>query len=273
MEIRVFVLSGEERQVFASLYNDDISALDDNVIMLGALADNVPAGLLIATITSQAVAVDWLYVDEEKRDRGVGSRLLEMLMEAAGGMVSIKSVYIATTQLLDLQFYYNMGFDILSQDRYFVKTTLQDIRELPQLSDKLMRDVQPLDQVPTKYLNQLSDHLSKAANIDVGVPLPINAAGYAEGSFAYVKGNNITALTLIKEYEEETAIAYVYSASQLTIKHVLATMAAALKAAGQIHTPERVVTMGTLNDSSLKLVEKLFENYTRQTIYELIKYV
>ena len=82
--IEIVVLENEDILKFSALYYDEILLeIPDDAIALGAISTEndelKAAGILIFHIREGIAFIDWLYVDDECRRKGVGTALVNSL--------------------------------------------------------------------------------------------------------------------------------------------------------------------------------------------------
>lgn len=214
--IEIVVLENEDILKFSALYYDEILLeIPDDAIALGAISTEndelKAAGILIFHIREGIAFIDWLYVDDECRRKGVGTALINSLREViiqTQDETEIDSISLSFTRNAEGlgTFLRKNGFAVaFGLGNYNVVAALQRIRLIGARESANLKAV-PLDMVPEASFAHFDEYLNLIDDIIVGVESPIAIENYRKESRAIMEGNKIVAVMLVSDTIEENMI-------------------------------------------------------------------
>ena len=265
---RLFVLDSESIRAFQELYPGRISdRYNFNTIALGYVEDEKPVGLIVCQlIDKQNLLIEWLYVSEDYQRRGIGSALLQEILKMGSKEPQLQWINVLChgedmrLWLMTKEFYVEVEASFVEY-----QTTLDKLLPLPETNKT---NIKRLKDVTDKELRLLNHKLGKE-DIAVGITLPVLAADYLEQSLVYVENNEVMACILFQKDEESINVSYLYS-NDAKITGLLIGQAQKLLAREYGETC-RIQACG-INETSQRLIRKLFNNPSEQSIYMGKKY-
>ena len=264
--LEIFLLDKETLPVFYELLDQPaLAGFNEKKIALGAILgegeDALPAAVLIATPKAGEVRVDWLYVREECRGKGIGKLLLKKLLIASYEIPDIDGIWVDYT-------FENKGMEeFLTHCGFFTWepdgaacfcatlssfTTVGDAEQCEK--------VKPLSSLSDVQLADLYRGIRKRAergeDVPTGVPLPIQPAEYLQESAAYVGNMGIEALILLQGVGDGINVAWLYSVDTkpVALVRLFRHVKYSLKERFSDDTP---LELSSLRGKSLLLIRKL----------------
>lgn len=228
--IKIVTLERDDLLKFRNLFYDELLlTLPDDIMMLGAIdvSGNAPkaVGLMIFHARETSVYIDWLYVDEEQRRRGIGTMLLNNLKTALidDPDASIKTVFMNFDETIVGMgaFLRENAFAVAFYDGEFnIFAPLKSVRLMKQKEGdgRTLRSI-PLSEVKKESFDAFESYLDKAGDEVMGVVGPIEASDYRPESRAIMDGDKIVGIMLVGNTvrKDTVIIDWVYSVP----KHVL----------------------------------------------------
>ncbi|MCR4642280.1 MAG: GNAT family N-acetyltransferase [Lachnospiraceae bacterium] len=264
--LEIFLLDKATIQVFYELLDQpSLAGFSEKNIALGAVLgegeDAVPAAVLIATPKEGEVRVDWIYVREECRGKGIGKTLLKKLLVAAYEIPDIDGIWVDYT-------YEDEGMeDFLRHCGFFTwepdgaacfRAALSSFTTVgePEECDRVkplttLSDVQMAD-----LYRGIRKRAEKGEDIPTGVPLPIQPEDYLQESAAYVGKMGIEALILLQGVGDGINVAWLYSndTKPVALVRLFRHVRYSLKQRFSDDTP---LELSSLRGKSLMLIRKL----------------
>ena len=264
--LEIFLLDKETLQVFYELLNKPaLAGFSEKNIALGAILgegeDAIPAAVLIATPVDGEVKLDWIYVREECRGKGIGKTLLKKLLVASYEIPDIDGIWVGYTEE-------NSGMDdFLDHCGFFTwepdgaacfRATLSSFTTVGDA--EICDNVKPLSTLSDVQLADLYRGIRKRAekgeDIPTGVALPIQPAEYLQESAAYVGKMGIEALILLQGVDGRINVAWLYAndTKPVALVRLFRHVRYSLKQHFSDDTP---LELSSLRGKSLMLIRKL----------------
>ena len=215
-DIEIVVLENEDILKFSALYYDELLLeIPDDAIALGAIStendEPKAVGILIFHIREEIAFVDWLYVDDEFRRKGVGTTLINSLKEViiqTQDETKIDSISLSFTRSAEGLgiFLRENGFAVaFGIGNYNVVAALQRIKLIGARESANLKAV-PLSMVPDASFVEFDSYLNIIDDVVVGIESPIAIENYRKESRAIMEGDIIVAIMLVSDTIEENMI-------------------------------------------------------------------
>ena len=263
--MRIIVLDSDHARKFNSLYNGDVQRFDEQGVVCLAAVDNevmppVPCGMLVASAVEQSMNIEWLYVAEGYRRKGVATELVDTLMAAAAKCGS-DHVFGTFSERNDgmAEFMDAFGFHVRHSygwHDYVMK--LSDFQPLPEeAADEYA--LESLFHASKKELAEMNAALEKSENI-VGVPLPVDPRDYSPVSVCVKKDGAISGLLLVRTDTagEDVRIEFPWVFfKKECIKAMPSVYSLVLKTLKALYPENTEIHFETLNPGMDSVIEKL----------------
>ena len=234
-------------------------------IALGTVADRKAAALLTATVLERTVWLDWLYVAEEFRGSGIGSRLLDRFLKNLEGYGGDSLIHVTCEEEMK-RYLENRGFTFDTAPGYTTFTApLNEVKELP--APKESDRIRPLYALSGSEVNQINDLLTKDPRTSVGIALPVDASRYMGESAVYIH-NGIRAMLFLELAGERINLSYAWCASQNDGAALLKLFAQAKRSVEDRFWEEMEITATSLNEQSKALIKKLMPTARSAELWE-----
>ena len=230
--IKIAALEREDLLKFRDLFYDELLlTLPDDMIMLGAIdvsAAPKAVALLIFHVREKSAYIDWLYVDENFRRRGIGSVLLRDLMAALikDPDASIEAVFMNFGETISGMgaFLRKNRFAVTFFDGNFnIYAPLKSVKLIKKNENvkQPLRSI-PLAEVKPESFEAFDRYLDMTSDEIIGVVGPIEASDYRPESRAIMHGDKIVGIMLVGDtvYKGTVLIEWVYSVPKFVLSAV-----------------------------------------------------
>ena len=230
--IKIAALEREDLLKFRDLFYDELLlTLPDDMIMLGAIdvsAAPKAVALLIFHVREKSAYIDWLYVDENFRRRGIGSVLLRDLMAALikDPDASIEAVFMNFGETISGMgaFLRKNRFAVTFFDGNFnIYAPLKSVKLIKKNENvkQPLRSI-PLAEVKPESFEAFDRYLDMTSDEIIGVVGPIEASDYRPESRAIMHGDKIVGIMLVGDtiYKGTVLIEWVYSVPSFVLSAV-----------------------------------------------------
>ena len=222
----------------------------------------MPAAVLIATPRKEQLILDWIYVREECRRKGIGKRLLTKLLSAAYNLPELEGIWTGYTYEYEgmENFLDHCGFYLWESDGAAQFTArISDMSGVGEPAE--CKQARELEQLSKKELNafyeEIFKRLKEGKKLSIGVGFPIKAEDYMPESAALIKKECIEALLLLKKAGLQINVAWVYSSGK-DVAALIKLFRHALYHLNSRYGPDTELTMSSVNSKSLMLIRGLF---------------
>ena len=264
MKEDIFVLDTNNIHVFWHLFQEPLKEwFSDDKIGFGVICDGQPAALLLSTINEEAVWLDWIYVREQFRQKGVTYRLLNCFFRNMKRLTTENRVYTACEDTMIRHCLGKAGFEFDEpESHHTLSAPLSKLYSVPDHKpDKAVQLLKGLDARSLKLLNN-----AIAASGAVGVELPVMPLKFMRESLVYLEKNEIKAALLLKKEGNAIDVAYAYLAGN-DGKPLIKLISAEKKLLLNSYDENTLISMTTLNAESEKLAKHLFPDAEKQSVW------
>lgn len=265
---KIVVLENEDILKFNALFYDELLLeLPDDAIALGAIdtgSKNLKAvGILVFHIREGIAFIDWLYVDDEHRLKGVGTALIDSLKEAIIQIedeAEVDSISLSFTQNSNGLgvFLRKNGFAVaFGLGNYNVVAALQRVRLIGARESANLKAV-PLNMVPESSFAEFDNYLNVIDDIIVGVESPITVKNYRKESHAIMEGGKIVAVMLVSDTMEENMISidWVYAMPKYMIHAIPLAFDTVISELKKNCSERTILNMASLSPSVEGIIRK-----------------
>ncbi len=257
MEERYFLLDADTVKIFQELYFDHSDAiLSDNRVALGTIRDGEPAALLIAEIAYETVWLNWLFVREDFRKRGVATRLLDHFANSLANTLMDLEIRVSCKDEDVRHCLSSFGFDFEDEPTLpLFESTAMDLTELPEPEKpeevKMLSELNPAD---LKVLNHTLWHEDQ---VSIGIELPVNPDHFMKESGVYIRDGKLLAALFLEKSLKGINIAYAYLSGN-NGKYLFSILSEARFDILDRYDENIPISTVALNKNSEKLMEHLF---------------
>ena len=264
MKEDIFVISKSNLHVFAGLFQKPLADwYNEDKVGFGVICDGAPAALVLSTFSDEAVWLDWIYVKEEYREKGVIYRLLNRFFEKIRGIVVENTAYTACMDEKTKHVLLKAGFEFEEEPEYYtISAPLSKLTSVPE--HKPDPAIQLLNRLDKNALNKVNKAARECHT--QAVELPIVPKDYMHESLVYMEKDEPKAVLLLKEAEGRIDVAYAYLSGE-NGKPLIKLIAAAKKLLLNSYDEDIEITMTTLTNESEKLASHLFPEADRNPVW------
>lgn len=271
MKINLALLKREEMPAFTDMYTGDIvEAYDKTHIAIGAVAteqdygvEDARVGLILAYLNEDILEINWIYVRPTYRGEGIGSKMLQQVVEAGMKAEAIGAYCVCQDEETG-GFLRHMGFEVEESKASSYEATLGDFRDI---GNKEISGVVPLKELSRRKMLRVfnNDLISKYAD-SLAIKVPINPEEFGDASMAYVVQDKVKAVLLIRQSDViEVAYAFAMKGSEIGLIGLVSRAKNELIKSYEEDTP---VYIGGINDASKQLIEKMFKSVQKENMLE-----
>ena len=268
MAERIFLLDKDTIGMFSGLYTGLLPAgslLTEDSVALGVSSGGTLAGLLISTVTSESVWLDWLYVKEDCRESGIATRVLNHFAKHVAGTTSDNMIHVACTDEALRRVLLEFGFRFEDKVSCFMyEARISDMKDFGEVKED--PHVIPLSSIGNIALNSTGQSLLDAKDANIGIQLPIAPDEFIDGSAAYLADGKLDAGLFLKNDPKGVNIAYVFFTGGNPV-NLVKVVDHAKKKILATHGSSTVVSSIALNPKSEKMMESLFPNHRKYVVY------
>ena len=253
---------------FSGLYQGPIEdAVRSDRFSYGALMDGKPAGLFISTLYSDYAALNWIYVAREYRGQEIGRRMLH------GGIRFLKEIFgmdIVTVCLEDegLKPFFLAGGFAFRENAGFssFRAKLSDLKPLPRIQIPNGR-IFSLSGLEPETFDALSLYFESLRDTEIPISLPIEIDEYLDIPSVCIEDNYIRAALLLKKGPDNAiTIAFAYAFLQ-NGKALAMLIQEAVAAVRQRYGEDVTILTASLGEQTERMMEKMFRNAEKKTIF------
>lgn len=257
--MKYYELDGETLQKFAPLCCRSLPrTVNQGQIPLGAVdgeAGNEPAGILLTHFDEDFLYLDWIFVREGYRRRGIGRELVSRVVNAVREEGSIPAVYVACSDKEPeaRAFFASLGIMIEYQDSICELHSRLDetIEAAPKAN---IPGLIPVKDVPKRAINAFSNMIGALGENGTTEKLPLDRDAYIEESLAFFADDEIKAIVLVAKVDEFLEIRWAY-AKPGCLKLLGAAMREVHRRVRENYPPETRVAVGTMRSVTMDLVK------------------
>ena len=232
--VRIVYLENEDLLKFSALFYDElVLSLPSDVLMMGAvdISGEVPraVGLLIFHMRGKSAYIDWLFVEEASRRKGIGKYMLNHLKRlfAQDPSKSIEVVFMNFDETIwgMGSFLKKDGFGVTFFDGDFnIFAPLKSVKLIGKDEDMggKLKAV-PLSEVPKASYTDFENYLSGlGTDIVIGIVGPVEPEDYRAESRAVLDGDRIVGMMLVSDtiYNDTVMIDWAYSIPKFVLQSV-----------------------------------------------------
>ena len=264
MKEDTFILNKNNLHVFSGLFQKPLADwYDEDKVGFGVICDGAPAALVLSTFSDEAVWLDWIYVREEYRGRGVIYRLLNRFFKKIRAIVVENAAYTACMDERTKRVLLKVGFEFNEEPGYYrISSPLAKLSGVPE--HKPDPAVQLLNKLDKNALNNVNKAVMGSST--QAVRLPIVPEDYMHESLVYMEKDVPKAILLLKENAGKIDVAYAFLSGE-NGKPLIKLIAAAKKLLLRSYGEDTLITMTTLNKESEKLASHLFPDAYRLPVW------
>ena len=269
-KIKISVLDREDLFKFSALFYEELLLqIPEDAFLLGAIdtTDTVPkaAGLLIFHLSEGDAYIDWLFVDEACRKRGVGKALIDFLKElfTKDSDQTVDVIFMNFDETIEGmgRFLRNNDFGVTFYDGNFnIYAPLKSVR-LMDPNNNVRGDFKtlPLSEIPDSTFDELEKHIMLTDDdFVIGVVPPIRSADFRAESRAVLNGNRIVGIMLVSDtiYKNNIVIDWVYSIPRYVLKAVPLAFDAVISELRKSLPGNTMISMASLTDNVGGIIRK-----------------
>lgn len=266
--IEIVVLENEDLLKFNALFYDELLLeLPDDALALGAIETGgekpEAVGLLIFHIRDKSVYIDWICVDDEHRERGIGKALMDylknVLVTAEDADIDVVFVNFNETAIGLGRFLKENGFAVTFFDGNFnICAPLNRVRMMKaDHSDEKLKAF-PLNQVPEESYKLFDDYINMVEGANEGIVGPINPADYRSESRAILDGDKIVGVMLVGStiYDRNVTIDWVYSMPNYVLQAVPLAFDTVITELKKNMPEDSIISMASLTPNAGSIIRK-----------------
>ena len=269
--MKVYLLNDKLKPYFAGLYDESLFLdSDSNMITIGAVEDDRPVGVLVASVFLAQIDIQWIYVDQRYRRRKIANGMYRALLKTLERCGCSRINLFFTAEAAGIaNFLRDEGFTVQTNPGWYsCNTKLKDVNMLPV---NAVRDCRLSSFMTTgkELLSRFNTDLSGGESL-VGVPLLIDPRDFSPFSCCCIEDDRITNLILvqtsIENGVEKIELPWVYVKSN-NISAVGAMVNASIRALKASFDPETELHFSSINPSINSIVTKIMPRATVKEIY------
>jgi len=203
INMQIYVLNDNSRKTFKGMYNEPLFVQsNENVFALGIVEDGKPAGILVSYVFLDEIAIQWMYVAEEFRRKGIASKLVQAIIFTAkkSNVSDIYMTFIKDELAVEAILKKN-GFTVHKNPNWMsFEATIADLKTVSE------EDVRPVTlssfmTVGMAAVEEFNKYISKSAS-KIGVPLSVDPRDYSPFSCCSLVDGKIDSLLLVDTNEK-----------------------------------------------------------------------
>ena len=215
----ISVLTIDELIKFNKLYPDILlDELPEDELLIGYIEESPlrAAGILMAHPEGRTMLLDWIFVDENSRQRGGGRAMLELLRDSCEASGEIDAVIIT--------FYdKNLHMDNLLTTCGFISGYMPGCKSFVTRLSRIKSpkgikagkvDYLHLDQVSEEIIEKLNRYLSMNVISNIGIELPLRPEDYRKESMVHISNGIIDSLWLVSDEEDGVSFPWFFNRAQ-----------------------------------------------------------
>ncbi len=261
-----YIIDEETAGIFSELHPQDPEEwFKSNTMALGVVSDGKPSALLVTSFAEETIWLDWLYVKEEYRKKGIGGMVLYRLIDCINGFGDLYLYTACSTEMKE--FLDKMGFEFPLNPSYSeFRAPLSGVAKLP--SDGESDNIRSLYDISDTELNQLNNILIDPSLESVGIRVPVDIKAYQKESSVYIEDDKIKAMLFLQKVNDTINISYAYSASAKDGAKLIHLFSHAKKLIKDHYGADIEISATSLNEKSEKLISTLLPDAEKTDFWE-----
>ncbi len=269
--MKLILLNKETKPYFAGLYDESLySDHDSNIITIGAVEDNRPVGVLLASVFLTDIAIQWIYVDERYRRRKVASSMLKALNKTLSKIGAEACYTFFTNDAKGMsEFAESQGFKIQTNPGWIsYESTLKTLVMVPKM---------PGDDFTLSSFQSLGSNTIERFNLEmltgsslIGVPLRIDPQDFSPFSSCSIVDGHISSLLLVqtsfRDGRSVIDIPWLYVGSDGAAS-AQAMYNATLKALQSSFPPDTEIHFSSINPALDRVITKVLPRAACKELY------
>lgn len=263
----------ENYQAFQGVLPPDLISGKERVAVGSCDGEGAVLGAVSLTLIDYQYTIDWIYVNEQARRRGVGSALMSRVFSVITGTGEVFPVSVffpASPQREELYWFFKSipGMTV-SYSHQRTQIMPEAIRSSKALHRKIKerKNWQNLFALPASLQKQVMSEMNRLGQYVVSDYDEWKALMIPELCRCAFTGDSVSGILLVSSFSKEfLRLSYLYSTN-------VATLAEGLLQAVKImeHSfPEKGLVFEALTEESQKLTDKLFPEAEQTDIYEAL---
>ena len=248
----IIILKEDNREKFIHLIPPGIVPMLEkkNVFALGLLEHQEdgehPMGIVISQLEEDSAEILWIYVHPKLRSRGVGTKLMQTLLQILKQDGQTQTVMCFLEQNSDeIFFFLSSGFDLVPAHKgNLFETSVIALTNGKLVKQTVFDDVIPFSQVSESCLKDFNAMAQVKELTSETVSFPLYREDYLPCSMAIVEKEELTGMLLFTNDEQDGAISMVFHyLPSGDVREVAMLSCAAVNAMKEIYSPETTVRL------------------------------
>ena len=137
--IRITRVEKQNESLFCTFLPEDYDLWIPNRFCLGAAYDSYAVGVIVFSVDRVMSNIEWIYVDENYRRKGVAKRLIESTKKMMDGteVMGLSAVFFQGNSTLE-EFFIGVGFGVFEGDMGYT-LSLNDVVSSPKVQKLISR--------------------------------------------------------------------------------------------------------------------------------------
>lgn len=248
----IIILKEDNREKFIHLIPPGIVPMleEKNVFALGLLEHQEdgehPMGIVISQLEEESAEILWIYVHPKLRGRGVGTKLMQTLLQILKQDEQIQNVMCFLEQNSDeIFFFLSSGFNLVPAHKgNLFETSVSALINGKLGKQPVFDDVIPFSQVSESCLKDFNAMAQVKEMTSETISFPLYKEDYLPCSMAMVEKEEITGMLLFTQDEHDGAISMVFQyVPSGDARRIAMLSCAAVNAMKEIYSPETTVRL------------------------------
>ena len=248
----IIILKEDNREKFIHLIPPGIVPMLEkkNVFALGLLEHQEdgehPMGIVISQLEEESAEILWIYVHPKLRSRGVGTKLMQTLLQILKQDEQIQTVMCFLEQNSDESFFFlSYGFNLVPAHKgNLFETSVSALINGKLGKQPVFDDVIPFSQVSESCLKEFNAMAQVKEMTSETISFPLYKEDYLPCSMAMVEKEEITGMLLFTQDEHDGAISMVFQYVPSGDARRMAMLScASVNAMKELYPPETTVRL------------------------------
>ena len=248
----IIILKEDNREKFIHLIPPGIVPMleEKNIFALGLLEHQEdgehPMGIVISQLEEESAEILWIYVHPKLRGRGVGTKLMQTLLQILKQDEQIQNVMCFLEQNSDeIFFFLSSGFNLVPAHKgNLFETSVSALINGKLGKQPVFDDVIPFSQVSESCLKDFNAMAQVKEMTSETISFPLYKEDYLPCSMAMVEKEEITGMLLFTQDEHDGAISMVFQyVPSGDARRIAMLSCAAVNAMKEIYSPETKVRL------------------------------
>ena len=267
------MISQENYQGFQGVLPPDLVSGKERVAVGCCDEEGTVLGAVSVNLIGFQYTIDWIYVEEEIRRKGVGSDLMAGVFDVimgTGEYFPLSAFFPASSEREDLYWFFKSVYGMtvsFSHKRYHIRP--EEIRESKALHLKVKERPkwQDLFELPIPVQKQVLSQLHRQGQYEVSDFDEWKEGMIQELCRCAFLGDKLAGVILVTGFSEDMLLlSYLYSTNAVVLSEGLLQTVKILEQS----FPEKGLVFDTLTEESQKLAGKLFPEAECEEIYEAV---